>query len=490
MSHALLGLHAVAPSTVVAGERFEVKIKALGEPDYVGTSVSARFPRLAGPFNQSPRGIRYLDNGLERWRGELLFDGGPALEGPAHISCRSLSGAFADDARAIGAVTGFAFTRPGIYTICVTDPATGLEAMTNAIEVHPAAPEHRLFWGDLHSQTYFSDGLRIPEELYHFARYESFLDVFAVSDHSEYLTEAMWRYFTQVTNASYEPGRFVTFNGFEWTNSALGHRNVYYSGAGGPILRHTDATGDSLQRLYSAARQHGALVIPHHSANADMGVDWSEPHDAEHVRLVEIYSIWGNSERPAADGNSRPIRNHGGEQIGRHVLDALDRGYRLGFIGGGDIHDGRPGDELHHYQSKPEGYKNLWRQGLMGVWARDLTREAVWEALWNRRVYATTNVRVILRFEVCQRPMGHVIAAGARRPIHVYVASEEPIARVEIIRNGRDAHVLHPMEYEVDWALEDNTTEAAYYYVRVTRSDGEMAWSSPVWVVPKGARRG
>jgi len=490
MSRGLLGFLAIAPSTVAVGERFELKLKALGKPHPVDTAPNRAYPRLVGPFNTSPRGIQYMDNAVERWRGELVFDGGSALEGPTHAACKALKGAFAGDERAIGTVPGFAFTRPGAYTIRVADRASGLDAVTNAIEVLAGPAEHRLYWGDLHSQTFLSDGLRIPEELCHFARHEAFLDIFALSDHAEYLTDAQWRYFTQVSNGAYQPGRFVTINGFEWSNSEVGHRNLYYPGAGGPLIRYTDNAGSTLERLYATAAQHGALIVPHHSANATMGVDWDTPHEATHVRLVEVYSIWGNSERPAQEGNPRPIRNYGGEMAGRHVLDALDRGFRLGFVGGGDIHDGRPGDDLHRYQPRPENYKNLWRQGLMGVWAKTLTREGIWEALWNRRVYATTNVRVILRFEVCGKPMGMTVAAGPRRPIRVHALSEEPIARVDIVRNGRDAHVLYPDEHEVDWAVQDTSSEPTYYYARLTRADGEMAWSSPVWVQPEGARRG
>src|SRR5205085_1502670 len=133
-----------------------------------------------------------------------------------------------------------------------------------------------------------------------------------------------------------------------------------------------------------------ALVIPHHPANEVMGVDWHLGHDAEVERLVEIHSVWGNSERSAAAGNPYPIRTNGGEQAGRHVVDALRLGRRYGIIAGGDIHDGRPGDELHTRQREPERYSVLRRQGIMGVWAEALTRDAVFEALWRRRVYGTT----------------------------------------------------------------------------------------------------
>jgi hypothetical protein len=286
-----------------------------------------------------------------------------------------------------------------------------------------------------------------------------------------------------VTNSFNQPRHFVTFVGFEWTHHVFGHRNIYYPGDFGPLLRCTDPRDGQLDRIYQVAHENGALVIPHHSANVTMGVDWSRGHDSECERLCEIYSIWGNSERGIDAGNPRPIRTLGGEKPGQHVVDALKRGYRFGFIAGGDIHDGRPGDELHWLQEQPEQYRLLWRQGIMGVWTTALTRQAVFEALWNRRVFASTNVRVYLDFSVCGAPMGSQVTTGVPRPIRVRAVSEKPIATVEIIRNGADWRVMKFNQQDVDCAVVDSdTTTPAWYYARVTRADGEMAWSSPVWV--------
>jgi hypothetical protein len=343
-----------------------------------------------------------------------------------------------------------------------------------------------LYWGDLHSQTFFSDGLRCPEELYHFARDEAFLDVFALSDHTESLTDRQWDYFVAVTNDFNAPHRFVTLVGLEWTSREWGHRNVYYPGNEGPCLRADDPIYGELPALYEVAREHGALVVPHHSANTIMGVDWSLGHDSEVERLVEIYSVWGNSERPAKDGNLRPIRTNGGELPGRHVIDALNLGRKYGFVGGGDIHDGRPGDGLHVYQESPASYRQLYGQGLMGVWAKALTREAVFEALWNRRVYATTKARILLSVSIAGHPMGSDIQMTGRLPVVVATASEIPLARIDIVKNGQDAATCSPQQCQVTWETALPGPEAdSWYYVRVTRDDGEMAWSSPVWVRPE-----
>ena len=58
-----------------------------------------------------------------------------------------------------------------------------MEAWSNPIRATETAPAERIFWGDPHWQTFFSDGIRCPEELYAFARDEAFLDFGAITDH-------------------------------------------------------------------------------------------------------------------------------------------------------------------------------------------------------------------------------------------------------------------------------------------------------------------
>ena len=37
---------------------------------------------------------------------------------------------------------------------------------------------------------------------------------------------------------------------------------------------------------------------------------------------------------------------------------------------------------------------------------------------------------------------------------------------------------------ELDVSFDDDSTGAAYYYARAFQTDGELAWSSPIWVQP------
>ena len=81
--------------------------------------------------------------------------------------------------------------------------------------------------------------------------------------------------------------------------------------------------------------------------------------------------------------------------------------------------------------------------------------------------------------------MGSQVKAAGNRPIHVRAASDSPIATIEIVRNGEDWCSMQFDKEDVSWDVEDlDITSPAWYYARVTRADGEMAWSSPVWIDP------
>lgn len=480
----LTGFLVVAPSRVAAGEPFALGIKALAEPYVVGAGCYGSPRQLVNRFNHSPRGIVFMDNSPRGWTGRIAIAGGAGYRGPETYEFSGQDGAFSGDDRPIARIGGLRFDAPGVHTVEVREARSGIAARSNAILVTDGHPPERLYWGDLHSHTFFSDGLRAPEELCAFARDEAFLDIFALSDHAESLTDRQWDYHTAVIGDFYRPHAFVTLAGFEWTSRRFGHRNVYYPGDRGPLLRASDSVQGELEHLYRVAREQGALVIPHHSANVVMGVDWHLGHDPQVERLAEVYSVWGNSERSAASGNPYPIRTNGGEQTGRHVTDALAQGRRFGFVGGGDSHDGRPGDELHTLQKSPATYHLLRRQGLMGVWAPELTREAVFEALWQRRVFASTNSRLALEFEVCGRPMGSQVAAAGRRPIRVRaIGASAIVTRIGVVRNGEDWASHTPNSQDATFEIDDpEHSLPSWYYTRITCADGHMAWSSPVWV--------
>ncbi len=235
-----------------------------------------------------------------------------------------------------------------------------------------------------------------------------------------------------------------------------------------------------LARLISGRR---VLVIPHHppimwaaGVRDGGGLVYGDLPDALQP-VVEICSKHGTSEHL---NNERPLR---GQCVGSFVTDFLEAGHRFGFIGGSDTHLANPGSPLR------EGpYATLrFRAGLAAVWARELTREALWEALCARRCYATTGPKLGLRFRVGDLFMGQEGEFRGPRLVRVDARGESPIILVEIVKNRKTIARWDPHRPRLDVSFEheDQTRscrDTDYYYARVRQHDGEWAWSSPVWV--------
>jgi len=255
--------------------------------------------------------------------------------------------------------------------------------------------------------------------------------------------------------------------------------------------------------LFRAVRDETAIIIPHHPATMRNHCDWKD-HDPEKERLVEIYSAWGSSERALRSGNSFPIKGSDPEERDHEempdgfVQRALELGWRVGFTGGGDDHLGHPGDDTLHGE-RPFAY----RPGLMAVRAKENTREAVWDAMWNRRCVATTGAKIIVDFRLNRFEMGAIVNLENRpeleseRTITAAVHGTEKVQSIEIVRNNIDVQRFEPaaLDCEISWTDREPLDEInlpwnrfserpfTFYYLRVTQVDGETAWASPVWIV-------
>ena len=306
-----------------------------------------------------------------------------------------------------------------------------------------------------------------------------------------------WRQNVAYTAKWYAPGTFATILGYEASFGApYGHHNVYFRGGEGVLRYHDEENPEEIWQRAERENLAGELLtIPHHTggfARPGGGVkhDWSI-HDSRFRTTIEIYSSHGLSEEYAPD---HPISMdvsdftfNGPGDPGNYTVDAWLAGLKLGTIGSSDNHGAQPGKE---------GY------GTMAVWAPELTREAVFDAIRNRRTYGTTGSRIYLEFTVNGEPMGGETTVAAGQPVAVRVETlgTGPLRWIHVLRGDLDCpeagfSVVHqawfpgssaPLDFTLDW-IDDAPPARAIYYVRVRQRDlvhGRVAqaWSSPVWV--------
>ncbi len=368
----------------------------------------------------------------------------------------------------------------GLMRVEVEAPEEKLCGQANPCVVEEREDELRIFWGDPHGHTRLSDGLGTPESYYAFARDEAALDFAAIADHSQYMSDDDWLWIQEATKRFNVAGEFVTLLGYEYSLNArkphYGDKCIYYPGDEGPLLRATDILRTEYADMAEHAeewKRHGAMMIVHQHARGTCSF-----YDSDLVRLCEVYSVWGASEGPEATRELLPSRVR--DYSGHWGRDALAKGWILGFCGGSDDHAGRPGNTNWLRRS------TAWPGGLTAVWARELSRQAIWQAMWHRRCYATTGARIFLEFSVNGQPMGSVIQGGEETVVglKVRVCGTAPLEKVEILRNGEVIDARGANAWDVAYEIEDRAVGgASYWYVRVWQQDGEMAWSSPIWVV-------
>ena len=294
-----------------------------------------------------------------------------------------------------------------------------------------------------------------------------------------------WQFQKDAANRAYQPGKFTTFIGYEWTGTSEGrnlHRNVIFRGNDAPLPLSTTLSSDpeDLWRWLDGIRAKGmpVLAIPHNS-NASDGVMFGDrtftgkaftrayaDQRARNEPIVEITQVKGTSEtHPALSPNDEfadfeilPSYIASEKKItkfaGGYVRDAYRTGlmmqdgegfnpYNFGLIGSTDSHTGISPIEEDHYSGKvgvldgtPEArldctycrgsdYRNFSAAGLAAVWAKHNTRESIFDALLRKETYATSGPRMQVRFFAGRDYAG--VTPGARNWVNGAYARGVPM---------------------------------------------------------------
>jgi hypothetical protein len=381
------------------------------------------------------------------------------------------------------------FNTPGVHYIYVEDHASGKRYVSNPIKVSEK-PSLNIYWGDIHSQSNFSDGAGFPFEQFDYAKNVAMLDFFSLTDHDSYISpwgndpqpylmeHFFWPRIIRVSNDWNRPGDFVTLIGYEWSSLAqgpggpgYGHYNVYYNTDDVPFYSHTDNETFNIEDLWAKLKEwkkketgSDVITIPHHITRGATPIDWAY-YDPEFVPLVEIYSEWGSSEMLESEGNTKPLK-HGTAEIkekGFSVQDGLSMGRKVSFMGSGDSHDGRPGHSLMHtaahniYQypygtiiwhaNQTVAYKTHYPNGLVAIFSKELERKDVFNALRSRACFATSHVdRMIIEFKVNGKnfyeEQNLIVNKDEPRTIKVNVFGDgnmnnSKIEKIELIKNNK-----------------------------------------------------
>lgn len=372
----------------------------------------------------------------------------------------------------------------------------------------PAAAQLRVFFGNLHSHTSYSDGSATPEEAYRHARDVALLDFLAITEHnhlgrmaSEPAIYAGPMSTSLISTASRftVDGVFLALFGQEFSSISTGnHANVLEVGEViAPALVPNGDWNALLSTWLPAhldSQNRPAILLLNHPTISD------SPNEKEYGR--DDFSS-ADAWRAALDPHAELINmvngpSHDGTNPGTPSEGEFRRYLNLGF------HVAPTADQDNHRQNWGDA-----AQTRTGVLSESLTKAAILDALRNRRVYATQdrNLRVIVRIKgelMGTRVTGAQLpAAGTALPISVSLSDDdEPNASylIEVFSDdigGEEAEVALPgvtANGNAQFTINGLTYGggAQYVFLRITQSfddtDGrDKVWTAPVWFEPGGA---
>ena len=272
----------------------------------------------------------------------------------------------------------------------------------------------------------------------------------------------VWGHVVDEAERHYEPGKFTTFVGYEFsaTNNGMTHRNILFLGSPDQTKSilpfsayHSNDPNDlwDFMAQYKSETGGDVISIPHNSNLSRGQMFKNETFDgdrlsysyiktrAEFEPVIEITQYKGDSEThplisPSDDyadyergwydsligSNNDSIATKKEIAKNSYVRSILKNGLRLesqfeinpfkvGLIGSTDTHTGLATAEEDNFwgglaYEEPSPYRarghtlNSGSAGYAAVWADRNTREAIFSAIKRKEVYATTGTRITLRF--------------------------------------------------------------------------------------------
>ena len=355
------------------------------------------------------------------------------------------------------------------------------------------------YFGQLHSHTAeYSDGSGTLNEALDYVKgipENDNVDFVAFTDHSNYFdstsapnpAEALYdtskmtsasankwaAYNNAIDNFNASSPDRIALAGYEMTwSGGPGHINTFNTQ--GIVSRNNktlnDKTGDAgLQAYYSLLIEAGSKGVASINQLNHPGTTFGNFSDFayytpaldNYVQLVEV----GNGEGQIGAGGYYPSYEQ--------YIMALDKGWHVAPTNNQDNHKGSWGNA--------NDARNV-------IYADSLTEDGLFDAIRERRLYATEDKNLEISYTLDGHMMGSQLGTedvGENVDIAVTVYDpdyNDAISKVEVVVNsGRVAYTWDsiPASGELSATI---PADYSYYFIRVTQADGNLAVTAPVWV--------
>ena len=318
-----------------------------------------------------------------------------------------------------------------------------------------------LLWGDLHNHcgiTYgfgsLTNALKIARSHLDFCcitGHAMWPDIYARTPDTEFIVDFHREGFKKLHDhweeikaemARQNDDELVTFQSYEMHSSLYGDHHIISPDDALPLI-YRDSPGQLV-----ADCGVRAIAVPHHIGYTPgyRGINW-DLYDQNISPCVEVFSKHGCAMCETAP---YPYYHDMGPRDSRNTIyKGLMQGKKFCFLGSTDHHAGFPGS---------------YGDGLTAVWAKEKSREAIWEALISGRAYAVTGDRIECDFSINGQGLGETIHS-TKRKIRCSVKGEYWADKLVIYKNCRPLAVLCGEQLRI--------RDAHRYKIRV-----EMGWGN------------
>lgn len=364
--------------------------------------------QVGRPFSVLVRALDSFGNPSTTYRGELT------LSPVDHTRFQNGKCVIEPENHGIQRIDGVSIHREGIYRLMLCDEINRLSCCSNPILCSNESSISSLFWGDMHGQVKHAEKL---SEYFQFARDVSAIHFASHQRNDHEISNLDWLETIQVVKRFNAPSKFIVFLGYEWSGEPAvgGDHNIIFLNDDQSIRRSghemiddksdNDTDLHHIQDVYTEFYDKNVLIIPHVGGRpANLAF-----HEPKLEPVIEVHSTHGTFEW--------------------FLTEALNRGYQVGFIAGSDDYKLRLGGAYPGI-----GDRRFVRGGLTAVYAPQLTRKDLFEAIKARRCYGTTGARIIIKTWSGLYQMGDEYATSDPPTIEVTVCGTAPLDSVELFR--------------------------------------------------------
>jgi PKD repeat protein len=349
------------------------------------------------------------------------------------------------------------------------------------------AQTYNYYFGNIHAHSSYSDGnkdssssmMTKPLQDFNYAKNAQHIDFYGICEHN-HLSAGMTspvHYHQGIADANTAniDGTFVALYGMEWgVISGGGHVIIY----GYDSLMGWDANDYD---VYVAQNDYASLwkkINEKPSAFAYLAHPQSDDYTNLFINAMNLgadNAIVGMAARsgPAFSTNTTYSDASTGTYIARYN-DALKRGYHVGIGLDHDTHNSVFGKQT---------------PGRLVVLAPSLTRADILDGIRNMRFYSSDDWNVKVNFTIGSKPMGSILTHTGTPTLVASVVDPDVSENVSSIAvyygvpgSGSNAGLLTTVNSAtLSYTHNITNNSTYYYYLKITQTDGNIIWTSPIW---------